>query len=92
MNNGKTITLNSKGILLIVIIILSLTYALGFVNASNKRDKEQEVTIFSREDLDRIVELQEFEDERESGAEIYAYKDKNGNLMIGWNYGNSKRK
>lgn len=89
MKDGKTLTLNDKGILLIGIIILSLTFALGFM--SSTKSKEQKITIFTREDLERIIELQELEDERESGAEIYAYKDENGNLMIGWDY-NKKRK
>lgn len=91
MKNDKTITLNDKSILLIGIVILTLTFALGFMT-STKRAKEQNVTIFTREDLERIVEMQELEDERESGAEIYAYKDENGNLMIGWNYSDSKRR
>lgn len=91
MKDGRTITLNDKGILLIGIIILTLTFALGFMTSS-KRAKEQNVTIFTREDLERIVELQQLEDERKSGAEIYAYKDENGNLMIGWDYSDSKRR
>lgn len=91
MKDGKTITLNYKSILLIGIIILTLAFALGFMT-SNKRMEEKNITIFTREDLDRIGELQRLEDERKSGAEIYAYKDENGNLMIGWDYSDSKRK
>ena len=49
------------------------------------------ITIFKKEDLERIVEMQAIEDEKKSGAEIYAYKDENGNLMIGWDYNDSKR-
>ena len=89
MKNERTVTLNDKGILLVVTIILALVFALGFSSASKRKDPEP--TIFSREDLERIVELQTMEDERESGAEIYAYKDKDGNLIIGWEY-NKKRK
>lgn len=88
MKEGKTITLNDKGILLIGIIILTLTFALGFMTSSKR--KEENITIFTRDDLERIAELQQLEEERKSGAEIYAYKDENGNLMIGWDYGNSK--
>lgn len=91
MKNEKTISLNDKGIMSICFIILALTFALGFM-ASSKRRQEQDVTVFTREDLDRISELQRLEDERKSGAEIYAYKDENGNLMIGWDYGDSKRR
>lgn len=91
MNNDRTITLNGKGILLIGIIILTLTFALGFMTSA-KRKQAENVTIFTREDLERISELQAMEDEKRSGAEIYAYKDENGNLMIGWNYNDSKRR
>lgn len=91
MKEGRTITLNDKGILLVGIIILTLTFALGFMTSS-KRAQEQNVTVFTRDDLERIAELQALEDERRSGAEIYAYKDENGNLMIGWDYGDTKRK
>lgn len=90
MNEGRTITLNDKGILLIGIIILSLTFALGFITSERRR--EESVTIFTREDLERISKLQAMEDEMDSGADIYAYKDNDGNLMIGWDYDNSTRK
>lgn len=83
---GKTLTLNDKGMLLIGIIILSLAFALGFMVSSKRQ--EQNITIFTRDDLERITKLQTMEDEEESGADIYAYKDENGNLMIGWDYGN----
>lgn len=89
--NETTVTLNDKGILLIGIVILTLTFALGFMTCS-KRRMEQNVAIFTREDLARITALQEMEDNQESGANIYAYKDKDGNLMIGWDDGSSKKK
>lgn len=89
MKNGRTLTLNDKGILSIALLILALTFATGYL-ASSKRQK-QEVTVFSRENLERIVKLQEMEDETGSGAEIYAYKDENGNLMIGWDYSKSPK-
>lgn len=79
-----------KNNLWIGIIIISLVFLLGFMT-SNKT-KEDDVTIFTKEDLERIVELQELEDKRQSGAEIFAYKDENGNLMIGWDYNDKKRK
>lgn len=88
MKNEKTVTLNDRGIALVVLVILTLTFALGFMTST--RAKEQEVTVFTREELERIVKLQEIEDEQGSGADIYAYKDQDGNLMIGWDY-NSKR-
>lgn len=59
---------------------------------SSERKREESVTIFTREDLERISKLQTMEDELDSGADIYAYKDKDGNLMIGWDYDNSIRK
>lgn len=90
MKEGRTITLNGKGILLVGIIILTLVFALGFMTSS-KRKVGMNITIFKKEDLERIVEMQAIEDEKKSGAEIYAYKDENGNLMIGWDYNDSKR-
>lgn len=91
MKEGRTITLNDKGILLVGIIILTLTFALGFMTSS-KRKADENITIFTKEDLERIVEMQAIEDEKNSGAEIYAYKDENGNLMIGWDYRDSRRR
>lgn len=85
---GKTLTLNEKGVLLIGIIILTLTFALGFISS---KKREESITIFTREDLERIAKLQEMEDESKSGAEIFAYKDEDGNLMIGWDYNGSKK-
>lgn len=82
---GRTVTLNDKGILLVGMIILTLTFALGFM-FSSKMKQENNIAIFTREELERIVKLQEMEDTDETGAEIYAYKDKDGRLMIGWNY------
>lgn len=85
MKNEKerTVTLNDRGIVSIVFIILILTFALGFMTSRSGREQ---VTVFTREDLDRIVTLQEIEDETGSGADIRAYKDRDGNLMIGWDY------
>lgn len=91
MKEGRTITLNDKGILLVGIIILTLTFALGFM-ISSKRKANENITIFTKEDLERVVEMQAIEDGKNSGAEIYAYKDENGNLMIGWDYKDSKRR
>ena len=88
---GKTIELNEKGILLVVVVILTLVFALGFMT-SEKRGQDQNPTVFTREDLERIAQLQEIEDNSKSGAEIWAYKDKDGNLMITYDYGGSKRK
>ena len=86
MQNGKTtVTLNDKGILLIGILILSLTFTLGYL-ASNKGRRETDVIIFTEEDLLKISELQSINDELNSEADIYAYKDENGNLVIGWIY------
>lgn len=79
-NNNKketTVTLNDKGILLIGFIVIALTFALGFVVSSKGRGKD--VTVFTRSDLERIERCQEMED-----SDVYAYKDKDGNLMIGW--------
>lgn len=87
---GKTLTLDEKGVLSIGFLVLSLTFALGFM--THLKIGDQKTTIFSREDLERIATLQEIEDEAESGAEIYAYKDKDGNLMIGWKQSKFKRK
>lgn len=87
----RTIELNGKGILLVVIVILTLVFALGFMT-SEKRRQEQDPTIFTREDLERIAQLQELEDDSKSGAEICAYKDKDGNLIITYEYNGSKRK
>lgn len=91
MITGRTITLNDRGIILVGIIILSLAFALGFMTSS-KRKMEPNVTVFTREELERIVKLQDMEDEENSGADIFAYKDENGNLMIGWDFSNAKRR
>lgn len=88
--NGRTITLNEKGMLLLGVIILTLVFALGFMTSS-KRKQDRDVTIFTEKDLDRIVKMHQAEDDMGSGAEIYAYKDADGNLMIGWHYEDSKR-
>lgn len=84
MKEGRTVILNDKGMLLtgsiICILIFALGFMIGFMSCNNVQEKE--VTVFTREDLNRISELQRMED----GADIFAYKDKDGNLMIGWNY------
>ena len=90
MKEGKTIQWKDKGVLLTVILILCLTFSMGVLSASKR--KSDDVTIFTQEDLDRIVKMQQMEDEAGSKAEIYAYKDEYGNLMIGWDYNDSKRR
>ena len=87
---GKVIQWKDKGVLLTVILILCLTFSMGILSVSKK--KEVDVTIFTRDDLNRIVSLQQMEDEAGSRAEIYAYKDEFGNLMIGWDYNDSKKR
>lgn len=82
--NKKEVTLNDKGMLLIGGIILILTFALGSLYTS-KREGEKTIT-FTREELERIVQLQELEDESGSGAAICAGRDKDGNLSITWSY------
>lgn len=84
MKDEKTMTLNEKGMLMIGIVILTLILALAVMVSSKRR--EQNITIFTREDLEKIEKLQSMEDKEPSGAEIFAYKDKDGNLMIGWKY------
>ena len=90
MKEGKTIQWKDKGVLLTVILILCLTFSMGILSVSKR--KSADVTIFTREDLERIEKMQQMEDEVVgSRAEIYAYKDEYGNLMIGWDYNDSKR-
>ena len=89
MNEGKTIQWKYIGVLLTVILILCLTFSMGVLSVSKR--KSADVTIFTREDLERIEKMQQMEDEVGSRAEIYAYKDEYGNLMIGWDYNDSKR-
>lgn len=86
----KTIQWKDKGVLLTVILILCLTFSMGVLSVSKR--KSADVTIFTRDDLDRIIKMQQMEDEAGSKAEIYAYKDEYGNLMIGWDYNDSKRR
>lgn len=90
MKEGKTIQWKDKGVLLTVILILCLVCAMGIISTNKK--KGTDVTIFTQEDLERIVKLQQMEEEAGSKAEIYAYKDECGNLMIGWDYNDSKRR
>lgn len=78
------VTINDKGVLLIIMTILILTFMLGFMVSDGR--KEKNVTVFTREELTRISTLQAMEDAKEFGANVYAYKDKEGNLMIGWTY------
>lgn len=90
MKEGKTNQWKDKGVLLTVILILCLVCAMGIISANKK--KSTDVTIFTQEDLERIVNLQQMEEEAGSKAEIYAYKDEYGNLMIGWDYNDSKKR
>ena len=90
MKEGKTIQWKNKGVLLTVILILCLTFSMGVLSASKR--KSVDVTIFTQEDLERIVKMQQMEEESGSKAEIYAYKDEYGNLMVGWDYSNSKKR
>lgn len=90
MKEGKTIQWKDKGVLLTVILILCLVCAMGIISTNKK--KGTDVTIFTQEDLERVVKLQQMEEEAGSKAEIYAYKDECGNLMIGWDYNDSKRR
>lgn len=85
MKDGKTtVILNERGILGIGFLILALTFALGFVTSNML--KETNETVFTKEELNRIMMIQNVEDREMSGAEVYAYKDKDGNLMIGRKY------
>lgn len=88
MKNGRTLTLNDKGILLIGVIILSLAFMLGWMTSR----KQEDGTVFSRRDLEKIAQLQEIEDQSGSGAEICAYKDKDGNLMITYEYDDGRKR
>lgn len=87
--NERIVTLNDKGVLLFGVIILSLTFMLGFVT-STKMKRDDTPTVFTREDLDKIVRLQEMEDNEGSDLDIYAYKDKNKNLIIEYKHGSKK--
>lgn len=79
---GTTLTLNTKGIVLIFALILGLTFSLGYMFGEKK--KESESVVFEKDELNRIVTLQTMEEESGSDAEIFAYKDEDGNLVIGW--------
>lgn len=89
MKNERTVTLNDKGMLLIGLIILSLVFMLGFMTSSKRQG---DATVFSRRDLEKIAQLQAIEDESGSGADICAYKDGSGNLMITYDYGGNRKR
>lgn len=85
---GKTICISDRGLFVIAIVFLSVLLS---IMISTKRNQEQEMTVFTRDELKKISQLQAVEDLNKSGAEIYAYKDKDGNLMIGFSYENSEK-
>lgn len=72
------LTLNDKGMLLIGLVILTLTFALGFMTCNVGGQK---VTYFTEDEINRIVEMQKMAGAEESS--IYVYKDKKGTLFIG---------
>ena len=80
--NKKEIMVNEKGVLLIVVVMLILAFLLGCVYS--EKNMETKMTVFTRDDLERIERLQEIEDENGSTAEVCAYKDSEGNLMISY--------
>lgn len=77
-----------KAVIAGVLVIMLLTFLLGWMCSTKKEEK----TIFTREELETILQLQTMEDEKNSGAQVYAYKDKNGNLLIGYDYSDIKRR
>ncbi len=80
---SEKVKLDEKTTLIIVVLILCLVFSLGFL--TSKKEGGKDVTIFTEDDLNRITQLKEMEEDG-SEAEIFAYKDEDGNLMIGWVY------
>ncbi len=80
---GISITLN-QSFVLIAVVMLFLVFVLGYLSSSKK--SEQSGTIFTRDELERIVKLQEMEDKEGTGGNVCASKDSKGNLMISWVY------
>lgn len=88
---GTTVTLNTKGIMLVVISILVLTFSLGFVSGQSLKKGDDKPVSFSREELDKIAYLQAIEDSNGTGYQVYAYKTEDGHLWIGWDYTDDHR-
>lgn len=73
---------NEKNILILILTIGILIFTLGL--SVGAKTKEKEPTIFTKDDIEKIVRFQQLEDQSKSVTKIYAYKDKDGKLMIGF--------
>lgn len=84
MKGHNVVQLNDKGIVTICAIILVTVFMLGFMTSEALRVgfKQPEFTI---SDAERIIQLQAIEDsKRNGGAEVYATKDRGGELVVHW--------
>lgn len=86
--DSQKVILNLRGIIAVFLLILMTGFVAGFVVC---REIGNDGTTFSRDELERIVQLQSIEDETGSGANVVAYKDKDGHLMIGWELNKSRK-
>lgn len=70
-----------KATFLIVTIIALAMFMLGFVSSSNRK----ETTSFTYDEIKMIEKFKsQVEEDFGSKVEVIVYKDKKGNLMLGW--------
>lgn len=78
----RKVVLNDRGVFFIIGMILTLTFALGYVTC--KGVEGNKVTTFTEEEIDRIIGFKQMNNEVTYGTNMYVCKDKSGKLMIGW--------
>lgn len=81
MKNETKIFINEKGIFVGVLSIVMVSWVFGFVLGVNSKGNK---TVFTKDDIAKIVQIQDMENRSETGLNVTAFKDKNGDLIIGF--------
>lgn len=78
---GTGITVEVKKVALYIFLTIALAmFMLGYLS----RGKKEETIIFTYEEIQTIEKFQQQIKTDDPKAEVIVYKDKKGNLMLGW--------
>ncbi len=82
MKNETKIFLSEKGILVVMLAVFVGSFIFGYFMGFEQRERDR--TIFTSEEIERILKYQSIENSEMNGGDLIVYKDYKGNLMFGW--------
>lgn len=77
----RKVILNDRGIMFFIVLILSLTFTLGFM--TSKAIESKKSMAFSENEIEQMITLRNMMKQFDEEIEVYITRDSDGNLLVG---------